>query len=68
MSLLEKIIFVADYTEPGRKFPEAQSLRQKLLAGLDLQQAVLSKVRYMLKWKENLTKVKNCSLAHKRKS
>lgn len=38
MTLLEKIIFVADYIEEGRSFPEVDGLRA--LAGLDLDQAV----------------------------
>lgn len=36
MSLLEKIIFVADLTEPGRTFPDAQPLRELSRKNLDL--------------------------------
>lgn len=39
MSLLDKIIFLADYIEPGRCFPGVDELRQ--LAYTDLDQAVL---------------------------
>lgn len=38
MSLLEKIIFVADLTEPGRDFPDAKPLRE--LARKDLDKAL----------------------------
>jgi len=43
MNTLEKIIFVADFIEPGRKFPEAQKIRRGLLSKLDLNQAVRAK-------------------------
>ena len=36
MSLLEKIIFVADLTEPGRNFPDIPEIREKSLTELDL--------------------------------
>lgn len=39
MSLLEKVVFLADYIEPGRKFPGVDEVRQ--LAKLHLDQAVL---------------------------
>ena len=39
MSLLEKIIFLADYIEPGRRFPGVDDLRA--LAYEDLNRAVL---------------------------
>lgn len=35
MSLLEKIVFVADLTEPGRKFPDAEPLRALSRQNLD---------------------------------
>lgn len=35
MSSLEKIIFVADYLEPNRKFKEADSMRKLMDQGLD---------------------------------
>jgi len=68
MSCLEKIIFVADYTEPARKFPEARKIRRRLLTDKDLARAVSSKVRYMLEYRQTLKKAENCSPAHKRKS
>ena len=40
MSLLEKIIFLADYIEPSRDFPGVDTIRK--LAEKDLNQAVLS--------------------------
>jgi predicted HD superfamily hydrolase involved in NAD metabolism len=39
MSKLEKIIFLADYIEPGRRFPGVDEVRE--LAARDLDQAVL---------------------------
>lgn len=39
MSLLEKIVFLADYIEPGRRFPGVDEVR--LLAENDLDQAVM---------------------------
>ncbi len=36
MSLLEKIVFVADLTEPGRDFPDAKPLRELSRKSLDL--------------------------------
>ncbi|EGK12560.1 bis(5'-nucleosyl)-tetraphosphatase (symmetrical) YqeK [Kroppenstedtia eburnea] len=39
MSLLDKVIFLADYIEPGRRFPGVEEVRQ--LARKDLDQAVL---------------------------
>ena len=35
MSLLEKIIYVADYMEPGRKFPGVEQLRELAYSDLD---------------------------------
>ena len=35
MSLLEKIIYVADYMEPGRKFPGVEKLRELAYSDLD---------------------------------
>ena len=40
MTLLEKIIFLADYIEPSRDFPGVDTIRK--LAEKDLNQAVLS--------------------------
>ena len=39
MTLLDKVIFVADYIEPGRRFPGVDQVRQ--LAQVDLDQAAL---------------------------
>ncbi|WP_307340005.1 bis(5'-nucleosyl)-tetraphosphatase (symmetrical) YqeK [Caldalkalibacillus uzonensis] len=38
MNLLEKVVYLADYIEPGRDFPGVDEVRQK--AGQDLNQAV----------------------------
>ena len=50
MSLLEKIIFVADLTEPGRDFPDVPPIR--LLAEKDLDSAVCECVRATIKINE----------------
>lgn len=36
MSLLDKIIYVADYIEPGRDFPGVKEAREIVLVDLDL--------------------------------
>lgn len=36
MSLLDKIIFIADYVEPGRKFPGVEEIRNTAFSNLDL--------------------------------
>ena len=46
MSLLEKIIFTADLTEPGRDYPDVETVRT--LAGRSLEQAVLYILRYTM--------------------
>lgn len=38
MTLLEKIVFLADYIEPGRRFPGVEEVRR--LAEIDLDTAV----------------------------
>ena len=43
MSLAEKILYLADYIEPNRDFPEVEEMRS--LAYEDLDQAVLMGVR-----------------------
>lgn len=39
MSMLEKIIFIADYIEPGRKFPGVEAIRK--LAYKDIDKAIM---------------------------
>lgn len=48
MSLLEKIIYVADFTEPGRQYPEAGEIRK--LADQDLDKAVLCQADMVIKF------------------
>ncbi len=48
MSLLEKIIYIADFIEPGRSFKEAEILRE--LACKDLDKAVLAEADMVIKW------------------
>lgn len=48
MSLLDKIIYVADYIEPGRDFPGVDEARR--LAKLDLDQAVAYETKQTLKY------------------
>ena len=48
MDLLGKIIFVADYIEPARSFPEAESMRKEAFENLD--KAVLSAVDSTIKY------------------
>lgn len=50
MTLLEKIIFVADLTEPGRNFPDVPKLRN--LAETDLDAAVCECIRGTIKINE----------------
>ena len=40
MTLMEKIIFLADYVEPSRNFPGIEVIRQA--AGIDLDKALLA--------------------------
>lgn len=51
MGLLEKIIFLADYIEPGRQFPGVDEVRE--IAGNDLdeavKQAIINTVVFLLK-------------------
>ncbi|MCX7780842.1 MAG: bis(5'-nucleosyl)-tetraphosphatase (symmetrical) YqeK [Negativicutes bacterium] len=53
MTLLDKIVYLADFIEPGRDFPGVDTLR--LLAKLDLDKAVLQafdqSIRYILEHK-----------------
>ena len=48
MSLLSKIIYVADYIEPGRDFPGVEEARR--LAVLDLDQAVAFETKQTLQY------------------
>jgi predicted HD superfamily hydrolase involved in NAD metabolism len=54
MSLLDNIVFLADYIEPGRSFPGVEKLRA--LAKTDLQQALLAAydqtLRYLISERE----------------
>ena len=45
MGKLEKIIFVADYSEPGRNSPEAKAVRKLLRKTRNLDRAVAAKIR-----------------------
>ena len=44
MSMLEKIIFVADAVEPGRTYPEAAELRRKAFSDIE------GVYRFILEW------------------
>ena len=46
MSLLDKIIYVADYIEPGRDFPGVKEARE--LALVDLDEAVAYETKHTL--------------------
>ncbi len=48
MSLLEKIIYVADFTEPGRVYPEANEIRE--LADKNIDKAVLCQADMVIKF------------------
>ncbi len=48
MSLLEKIIYVADFTEPGRIYPEAEEVRK--LSYIDIDRAVLKETDMVIKF------------------
>ncbi len=51
MSLLEKIVFVADLAEPGRKFPDSDTLRQ--LAFSDIDKALRYCIERTISFNEN---------------
>lgn len=53
MSTLEKIIFVADYCEPGRTFKAAHRIRKNLYTTKNLEQAVQQKQQYMIEYQRN---------------
>jgi len=50
MSTLEKIVFIADYIEPGRTFKEVEQLRKEAFSNLDLAclMAMDNTIRYVL--------------------
>ncbi|WP_270180597.1 bis(5'-nucleosyl)-tetraphosphatase (symmetrical) YqeK [Alkalihalobacillus sp. CinArs1] len=43
MTLIEKCVFLADYIEPGRKFPGVEEVRE--LATVDLDQAIVQSIK-----------------------
>jgi predicted HD superfamily hydrolase involved in NAD metabolism len=51
MTLLEKVVYVADYIEPGRKFPGVEEVRELAKESLDaaLIQAVKNTVFFLMK-------------------
>lgn len=53
MSTLEKIIFVADYCEPGRTFAAAHRLRRNLYKTKDLTAAIQQKKQDVLEYRNN---------------
>lgn len=48
MSILEKIIYVADFTEPGRTYPEADEIRR--LSYIDIDRSVLKETDMVIKF------------------
>ena len=46
MTLVEKVLFVADFAEPERAYPEAEAVRK--IANEDLNQAVCAVARYKI--------------------
>jgi len=48
MSLLEKIVYVADFTEEGRLYPQAKEVRE--ISERDIDQAVLREADYVIKF------------------
>lgn len=48
MSLLEKIIYVADFTEPGRHYPQSKEVRE--ISETDLDAAILREADYVIKF------------------
>lgn len=48
MSLLEKIIYVADFTEPGRHYPQSREVRD--ISEKDIDAAVLKETDYVIKF------------------
>lgn len=56
MSLLEKIIYIADYIEPSRNFPEVEYFREKAFLNLDetLLEALENSIKYVVGKKDLL--------------
>ena len=52
---LDKVLMIADFIEPGRRYPEAKYLREQLAAGINLNEAILCclelKIKSVLKSK-----------------
>lgn len=48
MSLLEKIVYVADFTEEGRHYPQSKEVGK--IARVDLDEAVLKEADYVIKF------------------
>lgn len=51
MTLLEKIVYLADYIEPGRQFPGVEEVRQMAAENLDqaLIKAVQNTIMFLMK-------------------
>ncbi|WLD92152.1 bis(5'-nucleosyl)-tetraphosphatase (symmetrical) YqeK [Alkalihalobacillus sp. AL-G] len=51
MQLLEKIIFLADYIEPGRHFPGVEEVRETAEENLDeaVKQAIINTITFLMK-------------------
>ncbi len=60
MRNIEKIVFVADYIEPGRKYLSSVKIRKKLKMKMELNELVLlvleEKIKYLIKLKKNIFK------------
>ena len=63
MSTLEKIIFIADFTEPSRKFKEANICLEKALKSLD--DAVYYAIDEQIKYMESKVGYKIAKIAYK---
>jgi len=51
MGLIEKIIYLSDFIEPGREYPEVEALRKLALEDLDkaVLQALTNTMMYVLR-------------------
>lgn len=56
MSLLDKIVYIADYIEPGRDFPGVEELRKKAVKNIDkaLLMALENTIKYVIEKKQLL--------------